>query len=68
MIPLQSSITVQQLAFKNLHLELKPGHNKISQSQQFFESVHYTILHRGRVLLSGVEGEASAGEVRQKIN
>ena len=65
MIPLQASVPVRQIAFKNLHLELKHEHRRTnhSQSQQFLESVHYSILHRGRVLLSGVEGEASAGEV-----
>lgn len=63
MIPLQPNVTVSQLAFKNVHLEL----NKENESKKYLESVHYSVLHRGRVLLSGVEGEVSSGEVKTMI-
>lgn len=63
MIPLQPNVTVRQLAFKNVRLEL----NKDKESKKYLESVHYSVLHRGRVLLSGVEGEVSSGEVKTII-
>ena len=62
MIPLQSNVPVRQIAFKNIRLELV--HETDKKSRQYLESIHYSVLHRGRVLLSGVEGEVSSGEVR----
>ena len=62
MIPLQPNIKVQQIAFKNVRLELKHETSGKS-SRQYLESIHYSVLHRGRVLLSGVEGEVSSGQV-----
>lgn len=62
MIPLQPNVAVRQISFKNVRLELKKDAKK--ESKRYLESVHYSILHRGKVLLSGIEGEASAGEVK----
>lgn len=62
MIPLQPNVAVRQISFKNFRLELKKDAKK--ESKRYLESVHYSILHRGKVLLSGIEGEASAGEVK----
>ena len=63
MIPLQDTVNIRQLAFKNIRLELR--HKNEPESKKYhLESVHYSVLHRGRVLLSEVEGEASSGQVR----
>ena len=67
MIPLQPNVAVRQLTFKNVHLELNKN-NTDKESKRYLESVHYSVLHRGRVLLSGVEGEVSSGEVNNNYN
>jgi hypothetical protein len=59
MIPLQPNVAIHQLAFKNVRLEL----NKEKESKKYLESVHFSVLHSGKVLLSGVEGEVSSGQV-----
>lgn len=64
MIPLQPNVPIRQLSFKNVRLELR----KDSESNRYLELVHYSVLHRGRVLLSGIEGEVSSGEVNRSIN
>lgn len=65
MIPLQPNVAVRHLAFKNVHLELNKDNNYNKESKRYLESFHYSVLHRGRVLLSGVEGEVSSGEVHK---
>lgn len=62
MIPLPKSVAIKQIAFKNVKLELKKDQDEISTNIP--ESVHYSILHRGKVLLSEIEGEVSSGEVK----
>lgn len=63
MIPLQKNVQIRQLSFKNIQLELKNKND--SESRKYLESVHYSVLHRGRILLSEVEGSVSAGEVNK---
>lgn len=65
MIPLQENVSVIQMAFKNVRLELR--HETDEKSRQYLESIHYSVLHRGRVLLSGVEGDVSSGQVNYII-
>lgn len=65
MIPLQENVRVRQIAFKNVRLELSKQNKNMSESKRYLESIHYSVLHRGRVLLSEVEGEVSAGEVNK---
>lgn len=62
MIPLQENVKITHIAFKNVRLELREANSQ--SSRQFLESVHYSVLHRSRVLLSGIEGEAMAGQVK----
>ena len=61
MIPLQPNVKIRQIAFKNVRLEL----SNETTSEKYIESVHYAVLHRGKVLLSDIEGEISAGSVRK---
>ena len=66
MIPLQPNIQVRQIAFKMSVLnsnmkQMKRVHDNI-WNQFIIQS-----FSRGRVLLSGVEGEVSSGEVKWKI-
>jgi hypothetical protein len=63
MIPLQENVTISQISFKNVRLELSKDGCSTNRSKRIMESVHYSVLHRGPVLLSGIEGEASSGQV-----
>lgn len=67
MIPLQANVPVRQISFKNIRLELRNSNKNDSESRRYLESIHYSVLHRGRVLLSEVEGEFTSGEVNNLI-
>lgn len=65
MIPLQSNVPIRQISFKNVRLELRNKNKNDSESKKYLESIHYSVLHRGRVLLSEIEGEFTSGGVNK---
>ncbi len=62
MLPLPEQVKITQLAWHDLSIQL--GSQVSRNSQQRQEILHYQTLHRGRTLLSGVEGEVRNGEVK----
>lgn len=59
--PLPKHEKITQISFRNLKLELKDGKRSWQEYQE--ESVHYHVMHRGKVLMSDVEGYISSGQV-----
>ena len=50
--------------FDSKYNDLELREADFQRSRHYLESLHYSVLHRGRVLLSGIEGEAAAGQVK----
>lgn len=63
MIPLQENVSIQNISFKNVRLELNQVKLNKTGMKRYLKNDHYAVLHRGRVILSGVEGNVSSGEV-----
>lgn len=59
--PLPDSVRITELSWKDVSVELE---SLSAHTRQYQEIIHYTSLHRGRTLLSQVEGQVCSGEVQ----
>lgn len=72
MMPLPKHVKITHISWHNISVQLTDDENGSGSSgsgssrnnRQRQEILHYQTLHRGRTLLSAVEGEVRSGEVR----
>lgn len=63
--PLPKDCKVTHVAWRDLKVEVVREGNVRARRHQ--ETLHYSFLHRGRVLMSEVEGEVFSGQVPRRL-